>query len=663
MKKVIPLLLSLVLALSMFTLSSFGTDAVTTLIDDFEDGGTNLRDGYWSAEFALAADNTAAKNGSKSLKADYTAGENQWNNPSMQTGAANHTITIGDSTHFSVWIKTATTAAGTFDFRFRFKDGNGKVWYKYGNTLNITDTNADFVQVKMELSEFLDYEDQTGTVKYDPTAEGADTIAQFFITPLLPAGTFNNFTMYLDDISLIKETADAPDSSGSDSSEDEPAVGEVMIDSFEEGGPNLDGGYWSAQFTTYETDGTTAKNGSKSLKLVKDNINQWPELHSGLKTHSIPVRDNTHLSVWVKTKDAGDAGSFKFHVQIVDGNGKTWYNYNTGLNIADTEAGFVQMNAKLTDFLDVATSKEHYDPTAEGAGTIKGFIFVLNGTPATTFTMWLDDLSLIKKADDPSESEPSEPSKPTEPVDPKPVEPPTVDKTGTLKYLQDFEGINDVAKSGFVLEIPEHGTLSIETRPEHVHDGKQSLHLAFNGSAGFTSLNALCENLCDGEGVDLTEYTHLEVWMKTSVSPSGNTEPFNVRQRFNIDNTWWYFAKDIERVHMDDGFVQYRIALADLMDYSGLLRYDPEMAGTNPWMYQLDFTTIQEPFDVWIDGVALVKDVGVPDEPPVSSEPDDSSVTGPVTPTYATYALLPIMLVLAAASSAVIVMKKRKSVR
>lgn len=97
MKKVIPLLLSLVLALSIFTLPSFGTDAAT-MIDDFEDGGTTLADGYWSSEFTTEKVSTAAKNGSKSLKAAYTTG-NQWNNPAFQTASGTLGISVGDKTH------------------------------------------------------------------------------------------------------------------------------------------------------------------------------------------------------------------------------------------------------------------------------------------------------------------------------------------------------------------------------------------------------------------------------------------------------------------------------------------------------------------------------------------------------------------------------------
>ena len=596
MKKVIPLLLSLVLALSIFTLPSFGTDAAT-MIDDFEDGGTTLADGYWSTEFTTEKVSTTAKNGSKSLKAAYTTG-NQWNNPAFQTASGTLGISVGDKTHLSVWVKTeATVTTASFGLRVRFVDGAGKTWYNYNTNLNYTDTNAGFVQVNLKLTDFLDYTDATGTVKYDPNAAGAGTINSIVFAPMFTEDLTNKFTMYLDDLSLTKESTAAP-------------VSGPMIDDFEDGGI----GYWSANYTEYDVDETVAKNGSKSLKLVKDNASQWPELHTATGGHNIGVGDKTYIAAWVKTDGAGETGSFEFRYQIVDSNGKKWYNYNTKLNIVSTEEDFVMAAAKLSDFMDFDTSTEHYDPTAEGAGIIDKFVIILNGTPTTTFTVWLDDIQLIDEAsvvapptvDEGGGNEPGEPDEPIE------IDPPTIDTTGTLTYLQDFEDIDNVADSAFNFEVETHGTLSLETDPANVHDGEQSLRIDFNGSAGYTSLQALCENLCGGKGVDLTDYTHLEIWMKTSVDvdammEDGKMKPFNVRQRFNFDGNWWYYAKDIYPIHTNEDFVQYRIPLSSLIDYSGLLPYDPEMYGAVPWMYQFDLTTPQTPFTIWLDGVALVK--------------------------------------------------------
>ncbi len=724
MKKVIPLLLSLVLALSIFTLPSFGTDAVT-MIDDFEDGGTTLADGYWSSEFTTEKVSTVAKNGSKSLKAAYTT-QNTWDNPAFQTAKSTLGISIGDKTHFSVWVKTdATVTTASFGFRVRFVDGAGKTWYNYNTNLNYTDTNAGFVQVSLKLTDFLDYTDATGTVKYDPTAEGASTINSITFAPIFTEDLTNKFTMYLDDLSLTKESTAAPTAG-------------PMIDDFEDGGI----GYWSGNYIEYDVDETVAKNGSKSLKLVKDNASPWPELHTSTGGHNIAVGDKTYIATWVKTDGAGETGSFEFRYQLTDSNGKKWYNYNTRLNIVSTEEDFVMAAAKLSDFMDYDTGTVNYDPTAEGAGIIDKFVIVLNGTPATTFTVWLDDIQLI---DDASVVAPPVVDEGDggdggdggdEPIE---IPEPTIDTTGTLEYLQNFEDIDDVADSGFNFEIPTHGTLSLETDPANVHDGEQSLRIDFNGSAGYTSLQALCEDLRGGEGVDLTDYTHLEIWMKTSVpidamTEDGQVKPFNARQRFNIEGAWWYYAKDIYPIHTNEDFVQYRIALADLMDYSGFLTYDPEMIGTNPWMYQFDFTAPQTPFTIWIDSVALVKvdpsevtdgftvsfnSMGgsvVPDQTVAANgkatKPADptrdgyvfdgwtyeaadgtfkaydfstpvtadlelratwkvASATGDgtdnnnndVTDTFAQYTLLPVMLMLAAVSGAVIVFKKKKSVR
>lgn len=375
-----------------------------------------------------------------------------------------------------------------------------------------------------------------------------------------------------------------------------------MIDDFEPDGTNLAGGYWSAQWDI-GVDDTVAKNGTSSLKITNSTAYLWPELHSAASTHNFDVSDMTHVEAWVKTSETTEKGSFVFRMQFVDGDGNKWYNYNVSLDKEETESDFVLASLPLADFMDFASSSEYYDP-AVNSPIIKSFIFILVGTPAEVYDMWLDDLAIVNPTAEPA------------PVIPEPDAP---DLSGYLTAIQDFDSVSSVEDTGFAPENPGHNIImALETSAENVHDGTQSLKMTLTGEQGYAGTNVILNN-----EVDIAGYDYLEAWIKTSATDIKGT--FDVRTRLNLGGTWFYAITTVYKAHTEADFVQIRVPLTELTN--GVANFDPESDVTAVWMYQIDFTTVLEPFDVWLDGIALVSNTA-PGEEEVYYEVSFNSMGG-----------------------------------
>ncbi|MHB1452604.1 MAG: hypothetical protein ACYCYM_01440 [Saccharofermentanales bacterium] len=617
-KTMISLMISIAMVISLIFVSSY-TMAATTIIDDFEEGGTNLAGGYWPIGWAPEFDTTVYKSGTRSTKL-VKDNANQW--PEYMAGAADIGLETSGKANFDLWVKTAGTGiTGSFSFRILITDSNDKRWYN-DVPVDVQASETDFVLVSGLFNDFKDY--PAGTEYYNFTNESTMIKTFDFILIGTPATTF---TMWIDDIALSGDAVAPTATSAPTPTADPTPVPLVvsLIDDFEDGGTNLAGGYWPVGWTP-EIDTTVYKNGTRSIKLVKDNANQWPEYMAGAADIGLESSGKANFEVWVKTAGTGITGSFSFRIIFTDSNDKRWFN-DVPVDVQASEADFVLARGLFTDFKSYPAGETFYNPNFEST-MIKTFDFVLVGTPATTFTMWLDDIGLSGNAVDPTPTTAptGEPTAvvTTEPTIAPTVAPPALDETGVRTYLQNFDNITDLESTGFKIENPSVGVVSLETGLENVKDGTASLKITKSSNMGYSGVNCIWANMGD---IDLVGFTHLEAWIKMSATDIKG--PVSVRTRLNIDTIWFATETIIEKLNAEEDFIQIRIPLSSL--WNGYNFFDPEFDVTLPWMYQIDFDTQLEPMEFWIDGIALVNAEEV--EEPTTAPTQGEEPTAEATPT------------------------------
>ncbi len=577
MKKNLSILLTVLLFLSSLYVGVLAAGGNTLEIDSFEDDSPKLLGDFTSGFGTISLDGSVSRNGSKSLKFVKDA-VNTF--PEIHSGDGNNVNTAGMK-GLEFWLKTEGLS-GDIKFALYLFDQSGKRWDNAVITpLSSASTEADFVKYVFEFEEFA-----SGSDTYDPDAADAGIKLIWLQGYGVQA---QSFTLWIDDMALT----DSIDQGGEEPGEPADLV---VIDNFEDEGPNLPTGYWSSHFTL-EKDSMVKNSGSKSYKMVKDNASAYPELHSAQNTLSYATAGKKSLEFYLKTSGLSKSHA-SFMVYMDDNNGNRYTNLIT-VDKALTEAGFQKFSYNFEDFVSGANI---FDPDLAG---VKITNLILQGyeVQAETFTVWLDDIALSSEVGQaPAEPEPIDPE-PTGEPQPLP-ERPTPDTSGYYTPLQNFDDVEDVDDSGFGLEdITHNNGLEIETNPEYVQGGSQSIRLDFSGEKGWTGIKALGINL--GE-FSLAGHDHIEFWVKTQAfegSPEGSLSKFNANVRFNLEGIWFAKTVVLYKEHTDEDWVQVKVALTDLTGGPTAMPFDPETDHLYPYEFQIDFTTFLAPYSIWIDSI------------------------------------------------------------
>jgi len=161
--------------------------------------------------------------------------------------------------------------------------------------------------------------------------------------------------------------------------------------------------------------------------------------------------------------------------------------------------------------------------------------------------------------------------------------------------------------------------------------GSHSLKLTNSGGAYPELHSAAPTNNLDGSGM-----THIEVWVKTSVTSS--KAPFKLRLIITDGNgKKWFNEAQLDKEETENDFVLASYQLTDFMDYATSSEYyDPEVDSTE--IDNLIFVTIglpSEGWNMWLDDLMFSNPTAPdPADPPADPIPDPPT---PDTSGYLTY--------------------------